>query len=133
MVLQPSTPAGWPPTGGSIAFDIGSHPQAWARARLSVQRSGAVGRATTMAPNERMKRCMVPGKARVVRTRQGRPARAAYAAAAAPALPDEETAIPARPLARAQATATEASRSLNDQVGFWASFLAMSPGSPISS
>src|SRR5579884_2486905 len=114
MVLQPSTPTGWPPTGGSVTFDTGSHPHSRARARLSAQRSGAVGSATTMAPNERMKRCMVPGNARVVRITQGRPARAAYAAAAAPALPDEETAIPARPAARAQETATEASRSLKD-------------------
>src|SRR5215470_11897469 len=73
---------------------------------------------------------MAGGKNGVVSTRQGSPARAAYAAADAPALPDDETATPERPLALAQVTPTLASRSLKDQVGFADSFLAMSRGSP---
>ena len=61
----------------------------------------------------------------------GSPARAAYAAAVAPALPDDEIATPRRPCARAHESASVPSRSLNDQVGFCDSFFASSRGSPM--
>src|SRR3954469_15060382 len=90
--------------------------------RLSTQRSVAVGAATTIAPKLRMNRSIGPGKLRVVKTMHERPARAAYAAAVAPAVPADEIAMPRRRSARAHETASVPSRSLNDHVGFCDSF-----------
>ncbi len=52
-----------------------------------------------------------------VKTTHGRPARAAYAATAAPALPDDDEAMTRAPRRRALEIATVARRSLNDHVG----------------
>src|SRR6478735_5577095 len=131
IVLHPSTATGWLPSGGFERFDTGRKPHRSETRRFSVQRSGADGAATTSAPKLRMNRTIGPGKLRVVKTMHGSPARAAYAAAVAPAFPDEETATPRRPSARAHEIASVPSRSLNDQVGFWLSFFASRRGSPI--
>src|SRR5258705_3481068 len=71
------------------------------------------------------------GKERVVSIRHGSPARAAYAAAEAPALPDEESTMPPRPAVFAHETPTLARRSLNDHVGLADSFFSIRRGSPI--
>src|SRR5215207_6070862 len=60
----------------------------------------------------------------------GMPALAAYAAAAAPALPDELDAISLAPSCFAMVTAEEASRSLNDQVGLRDSSFTQTSPSP---
>jgi hypothetical protein len=52
-----------------------------------------------------------------VNTTQGKPALAAKAAAAAPALPEELETMTFAPKRRAMVTAPEPSRSLNDHVG----------------
>src|SRR5690349_18870174 len=96
IVLQPSIATGWLPIGGFVRFETGMKPHSSQTFRLSVQRSVAVGVATTIAPKLRMKRSIGPGKLRVVKTRHGSPPRAAYAAAVAPAFPDDEIAIPVR-------------------------------------
>ncbi len=99
IVLQPSIATGWLPSGGFETFDTGRKPHWSETSRFSVQRSGADGAATTSAPKLRMNRTIGPRKLRVVKTMHGIPARAAYAAAVAPAFPDEETATPRRPCA----------------------------------
>ena len=54
----------------------------------------------------------------------GSPARAAYAAVEAPWFPVEAIVTTRAPVSTAWVTATEQSRSLYDQVGFWLSSFA---------
>ena len=58
-----------------------------------------------------------------MKTQAFMPARAAWAATLFARLPVEAQASVSNPNSRASLVATETTRSLNDQVGFWQSFL----------
>jgi hypothetical protein len=72
------------------------------------------------------------GADRIVSTTQRSPAAAAYAATAAPWLPEVETITVSAPSAAALLTATEASRSFHDHVGLRDSSLRYSSPMPSS-
>src|SRR5919201_401662 len=93
---------------------------------MSTQRSALFSTATTVAPYTRICVTRGPTAPLVVNTMQGNPALAAYAAAAAPALPVELETIALAPILFATETAMQARRSLNDQVGLRVSSLAQS-------
>ena len=63
------------------------------------------------------------GVPRGTMTTQGRPHRAAYTAAAPPALPADGMTNPLAPSVRARVSAMPRPRALNDPVGFWPSSL----------
>src|SRR5437016_6893433 len=84
-------------------------------ARVVAVRSPGTSR--TAAPYARIWRCLPAEVRSGTNTVQGRPARAAYAAIALPALPLESATSALAPRCTDDATNTTAPRSLNDSVG----------------
>lgn len=123
-------PNGVLPTEGVDALEMGYSPCELIARRISSLRSATVRAATTVAPYALMKASIASGTSCSVKMTHGRPARAAYAATEAPWLPVETAVVARAPSRRAAAVATAQSRSLWDQVGLLASFLAHSCGTP---
>ena len=83
------------------------------------------------APAATHSRRVIAGAPRGIATRRRMPARAAYVAHAAPALPLVGIAMCRTPSSSARETPTAAPRALNDPVGSSPSSLTSSPGRPI--
>lgn len=91
---------------------MGNQPSSRTHWPMMVQRSSAVGVTTTQAPYACMSVFMVSGTWGTVKMMQGRPAAAAYAAAAAPWLPVEAMVTAGARSYRAFVTSREQMRSL---------------------
>src|SRR5262245_488441 len=116
-------PYGLLPTNGRTKTVTGNHPSSSTHASTMRQRSSIFGTATSLVPYTAIWTFIASGNCRVVNITHGKPARAEYAAVAAPALPDDDPVMTRMSIERAIEIAAEASRSLNDQVGFTVSFL----------
>src|SRR5262245_43417502 len=116
-------PYGLLPTSGWTKTVTGNQPSSSTHASTIRQRSSIFGTATSLVPYTAIWTFIASGNCWVVNMTHGNPARAAYAAVAAPALPEDDPVITRMPIERAAEMADDASRSLNDQVGLTVSFL----------
>src|SRR5579859_2330074 len=123
-------PYGLLPTSGYTNTVTGNQPNWLTHASTIRQRSWIVGTATNLVPYTAIWTFMASGNCCVVNITHGSPARAEYAAVAAPAFPDDEPVMTRIPIDRAVETAADARRSLNDHVGFTVSFLTYSSRNP---
>src|SRR5207247_10977854 len=96
-----------------------------------VHRSRIVFVATTFAPDACISVRIGSGNCGVVTMTASRPARAAYAAAAAPPFPDDAAVTTPHPSSTADETPADAIRSLNDHVGLRDSSFTYSEDNPI--
>jgi hypothetical protein len=110
-------PYGLLPIGGSWKLLAGYQPASRTAARITVQRSSARSKGTSTPPAPSIAARIGGAIDATVKITDGRPAREAAEAIAAPWLPDDDAVTTSAPTLCAWATATRASRSLYDQVG----------------